>query len=83
MFISFDKINNNNIRYSVGGYHRSLSRSKPGFESLYRNLLLFAFYCSQQTIMNTHHHDNRYHAIYLIILLAVTNHCWLLVLELR
>jgi hypothetical protein len=26
------------IRYSVGGYHRSLSRSKPGFESLYRKL---------------------------------------------
>ena len=25
------------IRYSVGGYHRSLSRSKPGFESPYRN----------------------------------------------
>ena len=25
------------FQYSVGGYHRSLSRSRPGFESLYRN----------------------------------------------
>ena len=34
------------LQYSVGGYHRSLSRSKPGFESQYRKSFLTYFrYC--------------------------------------
>ena len=43
------------IRYSVGGYHRSLSRSKPGFESLYRNFLFLII----QTNSNSIHQHNR------------------------
>jgi hypothetical protein len=32
---------NNSFRYSVGGYHTTLSRLRPGFESRYRKAHLF------------------------------------------
>ena len=43
----------NIVRHSVGGYHRSLSRSKPEFESPWRNNIYIYIYLSFMLLPNS------------------------------